>query len=362
MSVDEHVVERFAAEAIAPIFYVGEEAKISYSIPERSRGSRVHVAIRSGDEAVRANIQDAKNLIRVEGLSPGEYKAQLNLEDGKERSSVTVPFVVRESTTAAEKVEITPAGFVTISGKPFVPIMVHIPQNLADVKAKGFNVVVSGDDNSKDPEWINKNLQLLDDADQAGLKVLLHLCNLFRSDNEDYEGLKLAVSSLKNHPALFGWFTADEPSGNVFDITKLEKAYKTVKAIDNNHPVVVLDNVPIMLKTYAPYCDILASDPYPVPNSPLEMVKDWTDTTLKASHNKCIYMVLQGQGPPYYSRQPTFEEQKTMLRHALAGGAKCIGWWAHGAMAASGYWDRFGELTSMARAAIEAAGKKVAPR
>ena len=161
-----------------------------------------------------------------------------------------------------------------VDDKPFVPIIVHIRHELADVKAKGFNVIVSGFDNPSDLEWTDRNRKLLDDAQQAGLKVLLHLCSLLRLDNENYESLKLAVSNLTNHPAFFGWFIADEPSGNVFDVIKLERAYKTIKTIDNNHPVVVLDNVPNMLKTYASYCDILSSDHCPVSNSPLEIVKD----------------------------------------------------------------------------------------
>lgn len=355
-SIEEDVVDRFTAEAIAPIFYVGEKVKIAFSVPERARGSRVSVHLFSGGEEIQANIENTDGQIVISDLEPGEYRAELRVEKD-EGSTVSIPFAMRKSTSVPAKVRITPAGFVKIDGKFVVPIMVHIPQDLTDIKAKGFNMVVAGSDNPADPKWIEDNVKLLDEAHVRGLKVLLHLCNLLRADNEHYESLKLAVASLKNHPGLFGWFTADEPSGNVFDIGKLEKAYKIVKAIDQNHPVVVLDNVPMMLKTYAPFCDILSSDPYPVPSSPLKLVRDWTDTTLRASQTRCIYMVLQGQGPPYYSRQPSFEEQKIMLRHALEGGAKSIGWWAHGTLVASGYWDRFGELTAMAREYIAKSAK-----
>lgn len=357
VSVEQETVERFEAELVAPIFYSGEEAKIVYSVPDSAPGNSVRTVILSGNKPIEASVREADGVIHVAGLPVGKYQAVLNLVHKNADKSTAIEFEVRERTTLPAKVEITSAGYIKMDGQPFAPMMVHIPQDFADVKAKGFNVIVTGNDNPQDPEWLKRNLEMLDKAHQSGLKVLLHLCNLLRLDNADYENLKLAVSSLKNHPAIFGWFTADEPSGNVFDVTKLEKAYKVVKAIDDNHPVIVLDNVPIMLKTYAPYCDILSSDPYPVPDSPLEMTRDWTEATLKASTNQCIYMVLQGQGPPYYSRQPTFEEQKIMLQHALDGGAKCIGWWAHGAMASSDYWERFGELTSLAKSYLERTAK-----
>lgn len=349
LTIAEEVVDKFTADIVAPIFYTGETVRIGYSIPERARGQRVRATVASGDKPVDVAVQDQGSQLQIVGLDPGEYVVTLVLAGVDDMEPVSKSFVIKKPTSIPEKVAITPAGYVTVDGEFYAPIMVHIPQNLEDVRDRGFNVVVSGDDNPRDPEWIEKNRRLLDDSHALGLKVLLHLCNLFRGDNEDLEALKLVVSSLKHHPGLFGWFTADEPSGNLYDVSRLDRAYRVIKAIDKDHPVVVLDNVPIMLKTYAPYCDILSSDPYPVPSSPLHMVADWTKTTLQASTTGCIYMVLQGQGPPYYSRQPTFEEEKIMLQHALENGAKSIGWWAHGAMASSGYWERYSDLTAMAR-------------
>lgn len=355
--IEEEVVDRFEAETISPIVYVGEEIKISYSLPVRAQDAQVSLNIQREGQTIQANAHQADGMLHLAGLPVGKYQGLLKIADVDNIDPITISFEVRPNTTTPSKVTISSAGYVKVNDNFFAPLMIHIPQDLADVKEKGFNVIVTGHDYPQQPDWIESNLEVLDAAHKEGLMVLLHLCNLFRLDNEDYESLKLVVSSLKNHPAVFGWFTADEPSGNVFDISKLEKAYRVVKAIDQNHPVVVLDNVPIMLKTYAPYCDILASDPYPVPSSPVAMVADWTDATLQASRNKSIYMVLQGQGPPFYERQPTFAEQKTMLQHALDGGAKSIGWWAHGTLAASDYWDQFAELTSWAEKTIEQAAK-----
>jgi hypothetical protein len=352
-------VDKFPVKTTSPIYYLGETAAIDYALPKGEKRSRLNVTVSSGGAIMKARVRIKGDRILIHGLPVGEYEVKLSLSDGQDAAIVKLS--MRECRTVPSKVEISRDGYIRVDGKPFVPMVMYLASDFADCRAHGFNVMLTGSDDPKYAEWIDSDRRILDDAEKQGVKVIFHLCNLLRGNSEDYDSISLIVATLKNHPALFGWYIADEPSssdasGHV-TVDKLRNAYNTIKAIDSNHPVMILDNVPSMLRTYAPYCDILASDPYPVydpsPNVPLSMVADWTSATLDASRNKCILICLQCFGKPFSPRCPTLAEEKTMLNYALNGGAKMIGWWAEGFMHGIGYWDSYTQLTHDATAYIQ---------
>ena len=355
--ISQKELEKFEAQAVSPLFYAGETARINYTLPSGVKDSDVKAVLLKSGKPIKASTTIKNGFVSIKGLNTGDYELSLSIESASKTITNAAKFVIRKATNIPLNVYITAGGYIKADGKFFSPIVMFLPQDLADVRSRGFNTIVSGSDDPRDPKWIDNNRSLLDDSQKNGLKVMLHLCNLLRGENQDYDNLKLVIAELKNHPALFGWYMADEPSGTVPDFTRLGKAYKIAKSIDKNHPVIILDNVPMLLKTFAPYCDILASDPYPVPSSPLEIVSDWTKTTLAASTNKCIMICLQGHGAPFYTRHPTFQEQQTMLKLALENGAKAIGWWAHGPMKESGYWERYIELTKEAESYLQKRAK-----
>ncbi|OGV52418.1 MAG: hypothetical protein A2017_10905 [Lentisphaerae bacterium GWF2_44_16] len=92
----------------------------------------------------------------------------------------------------------------------------------------------------------------LDAAEKSGQKVWICLSGMFawhlekyksqrlryHSEEEAAEGLRKLVSKYKDHPALFGWCTIDEPSNrpNIFPAAVMEKYYGQVKALDPYHP------------------------------------------------------------------------------------------------------------------------------
>ncbi len=343
-------VEKFEANVVSPVIYTGEIAKIAYT-KRQGDNSKPNITLTSQGKQVKAHIESKKNLFLIPGLPVGEYEAQVGT---KGSAPIRMKFFVRQSTSTSSKVEITQSGYIRVNGKPFIPVVIFLPEDMADCAAHGFNVGVQGYDYDWlkiKPEWLDTNRKMLDDAQSHGIKIMLHLCNLIRYDEADYDNLRLMVSTFKEHPAIFGWYIADEPSANVFGVDKLANAYAAIKAIDTDHPVIILDSTPLLYKLYAPYCDILACDPYPVPYAPLSEVADWTQIALDASKNKCVMTALQGLGTPT-QRYPTVAEQETMMDYAFSKGAKMVGWWAHYTMKESGYWDSYKDLTSKAASHI----------
>jgi hypothetical protein len=111
----------------------------------------------------------------------------------------------------------------------------------------------------------------LDAAQKCGLKVIL-----FFSDTANHSNGLIypsRVSSLsravRNHPALYGYLTAREPSLVGISGAELRSLYKAYKAADPNHPVVVIfGDVPHFGDARNPYtagmADVVMVDWYPV--------------------------------------------------------------------------------------------------
>jgi len=334
-------------DLIAPIFYIGETVKANITVPARLKNPKIKVELYKDGNLIKANTKINKNNILINNLTEGIYKVNYKIND----AIFTNNFEVRKVTTNPNIVSLTKNGYFKLNNQPFVPMIMFLGSSPESV-AQGFNVSVIGCDYYSDRNiLVKENKLLLDAAKKSGTMVLIHLCNFFRDDNANYESLKFVVSEFKNDPTIFGWYIADEPSASVKP-EKLEKAYKIIKEIDQNHPVAVLDNIPGRFKVWAQYCDVFSSDPYPIPDYDINMVADWTKKTMEVAPKKSIIMTLQGFGEPFFSRSPTFEEQKIMLDMALDNGAQAIGWWSESFLMKTNYFNKMHELTSYAKEKI----------
>jgi len=345
LEISKEAVEKLEIIATSPIYYTGETAKFNINIPSKLIKKALNISILKDGKLFNVKYTLKKNILTFKVNEVGKYTATVKV--GNETNSAK--FEVRFSTSKPDVVGITGSGYITINDKPFAPIILFLCNDMKEASESGFNVIIQGSDvPDKEGRWLEENKRLLDEAQKNNLKVLMHLCNFFRGTNEDYDNLKLIVSTFKNHPALYGWYTGDEPSNGV-NPKKLQNAYNIIKDIDTNHPVMILDYTFSLFPEYAKGCDILSSDPYPIPSSKTSIVETFTIETMKAAPKKSISMCLQGQGTPFFERYPTKEEQKEMLDYALKNGAQSIGWWAHGPMKSSGYWDYYKELVTYAK-------------
>ncbi len=102
----------------------------------------------------------------------------------------------------------------------------------------------------------------LDKAQAAGMKLWLHLYWFtsfvntkyatnpmrFKSEEEALAAMRAAIAAHRNHPALLGWCTIDEPGNRPEVFTKewTERFYRLVREMDPYHPV-IFSHVPRMV-------------------------------------------------------------------------------------------------------------------
>lgn len=224
---------------------------------------------------------------------------------------------------------VKPAGRVrlhedhTISrdGKKVFPLLMYhaMPEHFAQMADLGINTVLNdfclNRANPASREGYARDLtQVLDAAAQHGLGIIV-------SANASF-GKLFTIPVAKDHPALLAWYGDDEPWG---DLTRLHESYNTIKMLAPDPPVLIVQNNYSRLQDTAPACDIIATDPYPVPNVSLRGVVDATLTARRAvADRKPVWTVL----PQYGAKIPTREELRCMSWLAIASGANGLGFFA----------------------------------
>ena len=218
---------------------------------------------------------------------------------------------------------------------------------LAAVAAAGVSFLRTGT-GTWSAEFVNGQIQnereLLDAAAAHGLHCwtwLGRLPNLpAQAGSQTEQLLTKVVNALKGHPALGAWKGIDEPAlGNV-PAAGLVRAYKRIRALDPNHPLVVIQaprGTIASLQKYAPALDVTGADVYPVAyppgkhaggaNTDVSVVGDVTRKLVAAANGKPVWMTLQiawsGVLPPgHVPRFPTLLEERFMAYQAVVAGAR----------------------------------------
>lgn len=185
------------------------------------------------------------------------------------------------------------------------------PEDFDKVAFLGFNTVLNDFNIMSSGLPTAEIKQALDSGEAKGLKVMI-VANS-GSIKLDY------VNTFKNHPALCGWFIANEPFGPAMMDT-VRDDNNAVKLMDEKHPTMALLNNFNRLTGID--CDIIGVDPYPIPNISMRMVDDAVKAALKASNGtKPVWSVI----PHYLYKMPTFEELKSMAWLGIVAGAHGVG-------------------------------------
>ncbi len=193
-----------------------------------------------------------------------------------------------------------------------------------------------------DKATIEREQQWLDAAQRHGLYCMPYLRehSVVRDDAGERE-LRSLVERFKNHPALGAWKGDDEPEWANRPVDWVERAYRIIKEVDPERPVVLIHaprGTVESLRKYNSAADIIGTDIYPIgyppgnhslrTNKTMTLVGDYARTMREVSDGKKpVWMVLQiaWSGvikPGKTLRMPTFFEERFMTYQAIINGAR----------------------------------------
>jgi len=228
-----------------------------------------------------------------------------------------------------------------VEGKPFFPLGFYLSTiKDADVEkmaAAGFNCVMPYAFSSMP---LAQAAKLLDVAQRRGIKVIYSVKDLYgRTDSFPKGGVDgitdadaavtAIVERFRAHPAVLAWYLNDELPATMRDA--LEARYRLVRRLDPDHPTwAVLFQVD-ELADYRHTCDVLGTDPYPIPDKPVAMAGEWARKTRQATGGACAFWQVpqvfdwanyHKNEDPAKHRAPTYDEMRAMTYLALVNGAK----------------------------------------
>src|SRR5262245_1896923 len=271
------------------------------------------------------------------------------------------------------KVVVLPSGGLKVAGKTLFPIGISLPpppggktpggrDGLAELAAAGVTFIRSGIVGWNE-EFVDGQIaaerKVLDAAAAHGLSCWPWLGELTdlpaRNPNDPpspkEQVLTKVVNGLKGHGALLAWKSVDEPRNpfrgdNWIRPAGLVRGYAKVKALDANHPVVIIQtpvNTVAELIPYRPPLDITGADIYPVSypagthigskTADVSVVGDVARRLRSAAGSKPVWMTLQiawsgvapsASKPERVPRFPTLHEERFMTYQAIANGARGI--------------------------------------
>ena len=261
-----------------------------------------------------------------------------------------------------------PTGSLVIDGEKVFPLGVSDPPPLgsqepgghdawAEIATAGVNFIRTGRN-----DWNLRQIdqQLAQERARMDAAAARHLhcwprlaeaANLpppSASPSVDEQLLVRIVDGLKAHPALGAWKGIDEPANpnrpSPVPAAGLTRAYKRLKQLDPDHPLVItqapLGRVAALIR-YRPAFDITGAAIYPVtyppgrhtdlPNKDISVVGDVTKKMVQAAGPKPVWMTLQiawsgviptRQRPGLVPRFPTLHKERFMAYQAIINGAR----------------------------------------
>ena len=228
-----------------------------------------------------------------------------------------------------------------VDGKPFLPLGFYFSDlKEADVETMaqaGFNCAMPYSFSSL---ALDVAAAALDMAQRHGVYVIYSIKDLYKGTKHFPAGLaggaadadaavRTIVERFRSYPNVLAWYLNDELPTTMRG--ELEARYRLVRRLDPDHPAwAVLFQVD-ELSEYRHTCDVLGTDPYPLPEKPVAMAGDWALKTGRATGGACAFWQVpqafdwanyrKAEDPAKY-RPPTYEEVRTMTYLALIGGAK----------------------------------------
>ncbi|MBC7326867.1 beta-galactosidase, partial [bacterium] len=218
----------------------------------------------------------------------------------------------------ASKVEIKGTQ-IYLNGKPFFPLGFYNAEP-EDLAGTGFNLIC------RDPGPGTPGRNFLDRCERNGIMVSVNLEGVLRA-HLPWKASE-AIKPLLDHPAVFAWYTCDEPDHSQWTVPppEMRLATELLHKTDPNHPTftVVMPWADSNIYQYADTVDIIATDVYPISDYSREIIKvaKSTDVLKRAvKGEKPVFMVTQS------TSEATPEEEYAMTYLAIIHGANGILYW-----------------------------------
>ncbi len=167
-----------------------------------------------------------------------------------------------------------------VHGQPFMPIGIYTTRDTTSLQriaaTEIFNTVVIYDSLGLNKETAGARIPAiraaLDRIGQMNLKLIFVLKDQYEGQPAAYHKLDnaigaeavalLAVTELRDHPALLGWNISDEDARSRLPV--LQRRREKITAVDPHHPVFTLTYRPEDFPAYAVSGDLTMFDDYPV--------------------------------------------------------------------------------------------------
>ena len=248
-----------------------------------------------------------------------------------------------------------------VDGKPFFPLGIYI----VGVNEKQFAELLTGPFNCVMP-YVEPSVKQLDFCRANGIEVIYPLNSVWswhrhrpkgvNSDEDAQAYVERVVNEKKGHPAIMAWYCNDEISLEKFP--QLLERQQLLERIDPGHPTWTVLYQFGEVRGYYPTFDVVGTDPYPIPGSPIGNVAMWTRTTDdEVMGLKPMWQVPQAfawadcRGPERRNdRFPTREEMVNMTWQCVANGANGLVYWCYRLLYQKGRFlvDRWADICAAA--------------
>ncbi len=197
-------------------------------------------------KVVKCQVDGIKIHIPVKDITGGETKLIGKLYSKADNTLVaTANVTVNRVTKLPEGMDFSKTTEVTLAdGKKFFPVGIYAgigwEFSVKELVGYGFNVIHTYATNRRDVDKTDtkgraNNLKLLDDAQKAGVYVMVQLPHDYTEKAEDVGKLPSWLDVYKDHPALFGYYVDETRSIKNTPYPTIRNAYNAVRKHDPRH-------------------------------------------------------------------------------------------------------------------------------
>lgn len=280
-------------------------------------------------------------------LPDGIYRLSVN--GGNEKNPVTVVKNIRKLPPHPGEVWLNASGIAHIDGKPFFPFGWYGHDD-ADAPKAHLNSVLDTALYSS-PESLNRAFER---RQKLGEKMLIFPYqefnprggwNLFSEKKrnggltpEQRAYLKKFIPTIRNNPALLGYYLADEPENRDNNPRWYREVYELLRELDPWHPCIMLNWGPGGMRRFYESCDILLPDCYPTyyedgsTGKPRHCSSEWA--IVATSLRPAWFMPLAASWPARNRQNvrgvpPTYDELRCQIFQALIHNVKGFNLYAY---------------------------------